>query len=186
VAGAFIVFGGAGSETTYGDAWLFDLESHRWTEIGEGSGPRPAFRWGAVGVVRDPGGQFVIAGGEGAGGLIEDVWSMGIRQPSSCEPEPFRAGDVPTKPDLWIWPSPSMGDVTIGLSLGGAAHLRVAVYDVRGRLIKTLHNSRAGAGYELLHWRGVDSAGERVASGVYFCTISFDGRSFERPVVVLR
>ncbi len=43
----------------------------------------------------------------------------------------------------------------------------IAIYDVRGRMIRTLVSGNATAGYNEVVWDGRNDSGDRVASGVY-------------------
>ena len=45
----------------------------------------------------------------------------------------------------------------------------LALYDIRGRLVNTLlFGKELPAGPASVEWRGTDSAGRRVSSGIYF------------------
>jgi hypothetical protein len=51
---------------------------------------------------------------------------------------------------------------------GGPIHVRIDVYDVAGRHIKTLVDAHQTAGIQRAVWDGRNSAGQRVSTGVYF------------------
>ena len=185
--GTLVVFGGTNKATSYSDVWLFEPDRLAWTEVTGGMmGPWPAPRSGAAAVLRNPGGRLVIACGRGAAGFEEDVWSMGLRSPTSPRQEPVQAGDETLNPGSVVWPNPSIGEVSIGLAVAASGHLRVAVYDVRGRLVRLIHDAGISTGYHTFHWEGKASDGAGVAGGVYFFKVSIDGRSYERPIVMLR
>ena len=42
------------------------------------------------------------------------------------------------------------------------------VYNLNGELVKTLVEEKKPAGFYQVQWKGTDSRGRRVASGVYF------------------
>ena len=46
------------------------------------------------------------------------------------------------------------------------------VYDLRGRLVRSLHSGPLTAGAHARIWDGRDTAGNRQASGVYFYKLS--------------
>lgn len=50
----------------------------------------------------------------------------------------------------------------------GAGVVTLRVYNVRGRLVRTLVNEPVTAGVKTTPWNGLDDRGQRVASGVYF------------------
>jgi hypothetical protein len=82
-------------------------------------------------------------------------------------------------------PNPSGGrlSVRLGLPRDGVADL--AVFDVSGRLVARVGNSRRKAGWHDLSWDGLDQAGRPVASGTYFLRLTA-GSSVTRRFVVLR
>jgi flagellar hook assembly protein FlgD len=48
----------------------------------------------------------------------------------------------------------------------------VVVHDARGRFVTDLTHDRYDAGEHQIQWNGTNFSGDRVASGVYFVTIS--------------
>ncbi|MCA9753029.1 MAG: T9SS type A sorting domain-containing protein, partial [Gemmatimonadetes bacterium] len=87
----------------------------------------------------------------------------------------------------WPSPSPSRGDTRILLDVpanGGPAF--VAVYDLRGRRVRTLsEGDRAPGRYSLL-WDGRDEAGASVAAGVYFVRLQTEHGAVARKLTLLR
>jgi flagellar hook assembly protein FlgD len=63
--------------------------------------------------------------------------------------------------------------------------VRLAVYDVRGRLVRTLHDGPAAAGEHVYTWDGADEGGLRLAPGVYFTRLGTGSEAFSRKVVLL-
>ena len=60
------------------------------------------------------------------------------------------------------------------------------IYDIAGRLVKTLVDAdRAGGVYEAV-WTGRDANGVGVASGIYFCRAEIGSMTEVRKVVLLR
>ncbi len=65
---------------------------------------------------------------------------------------------------------------TIALSMPRADRVTAKVYDVGGRLVKTLSDGQAfPAGERLLVWDGTDDSGKEVSRGVYFTQVSYLG-----------
>jgi hypothetical protein len=84
-------------------------------------------------------------------------------------------------------PNPTIGRASIAFALPqrGPAHL--GVYDVRGRLVKSLVHGVQEAGEHQAVWNGTNEAGARVAAGVYFCRLTCAaGTRVERMVFVAR
>ena len=67
-----------------------------------------------------------------------------------------------------------------------AGPVRVAVYDVAGRLVRTLVDGPMEPGPHELVWDGSDDRGEKVASGVYYCTLEAGETRVNRSLVALR
>jgi len=65
--------------------------------------------------------------------------------------------------------NPFKGDVTLALGLsGGAKFGEVAVYDIQGRVVRTLLRGALASGDTRLTWDGTDDLGASVASGIYY------------------
>ncbi|MGH2570546.1 MAG: FlgD immunoglobulin-like domain containing protein, partial [bacterium] len=75
-----------------------------------------------------------------------------------------------------VRPQPARGSQSVLLSADRTVSLEIGVYDLGGRLVRTLHQGLVGAGTTVLGWNGRDSRDRRVSSGVYFVRVS-DGRS---------
>jgi len=65
---------------------------------------------------------------------------------------------------------------TIGLTQGD--RVKVQLFDVAGRLVRTLADRNFPAGEHTLVWDGVDNAGSRAARGVYFAKVEYQGQGF--------
>lgn len=66
-------------------------------------------------------------------------------------------------------PNPFNPQTKIRFSLPEAALVSLRIYDVSGRLVRSLINGeQVGAGPQEVVWAGLDSAGQPVAGGVYF------------------
>jgi hypothetical protein len=65
------------------------------------------------------------------------------------------------------YPNPFNPSTTIAFDLPHSGATSLKVYDVRGRLVRTLIDEVRPAGSNKLEWDGRNNAGQRVASGVY-------------------
>jgi hypothetical protein len=81
-------------------------------------------------------------------------------------------------------PSPFLSETEIAYSIpaGGAVSLRL--FDVGGRLVRTLASGRAEAGVHRVRWDGHDDAGRTVGAGVYF--VRFEAAGTARTYRLLR
>ena len=78
------------------------------------------------------------------------------------------------------------GVQTISFALASAGHVSVTVFDVEGRVVKTLNNTVLPAGRQHLVWEGDDNRGQRVAPGLYFANTEAGGKRSTAKMVVLR
>jgi serine protease len=82
--------------------------------------------------------------------------------------------------------NPSRGKATISLRMSRPGNVRVQLYDVSGRLVRTLDQGSYPAGERVVRWDGKDDRGERVGSGVYFFHAETPDGVENRRVAVLR
>jgi hypothetical protein len=68
----------------------------------------------------------------------------------------------------------------------GGGHVSIRIYDVAGRLVKTLVDARRPAGRHRVVWDGRNQAGDPAASGVYFTQMRADGFVQNRKMVLLK
>ena len=80
------------------------------------------------------------------------------------------------------------GSAEVSLGLAKADRVEVKVYDVGGRLIRTLADRYFEAGPHTLVWDGRDNGGRQVARGVYFTRVKYRSAKFEhaKKVIVLK
>ncbi len=68
-------------------------------------------------------------------------------------------------------PNPFNPTTTIRYNLASNAHVRVEVHNVLGQLVRVLEDSDQASGVYETTWDGRNSAGQEVASGVYFYSL---------------
>jgi len=87
----------------------------------------------------------------------------------------------------FVRPNPFFGHTTIAYSVPAeGARVSVKVYDISGRLIRTLHDgARAGGVYEQT-WSGHDRTGRLVSSGIYFCRVTIGSHTELTKLAFLR
>jgi hypothetical protein len=66
-------------------------------------------------------------------------------------------------------PNPFAETATISLHVPEPADVRLAVYDLNGRVVGTLCDGPVDPGVLDISWTGIDESGKSVANGVYFC-----------------
>ena len=84
-------------------------------------------------------------------------------------------------------PNPFNPMTTIHFDLARDAHVSLQVFDVTGRLVRTLKSSVMQAGFDRqVIWNGRDDAGKRVSSGVYFYRLAAGEYQATRKLVVMK
>jgi hypothetical protein len=84
------------------------------------------------------------------------------------------------------YPMPFATEAIITFSLSRAADVSLGVFDVRGRLIRTLAQGTYAAGDYSLTWDGTDGGGSAAAPGVYFVRCASAEDRQVRRMVLLR
>jgi hypothetical protein len=85
-----------------------------------------------------------------------------------------------------VSPNPARGDVRFGLELPVAGEARLALYGVRGNLVRTLVRGMRPAGASTVAWDRRDDDGRAVPPGVYLARLEALGATRTRRVVLLR
>ncbi|NNE44200.1 MAG: T9SS type A sorting domain-containing protein, partial [Gemmatimonadetes bacterium] len=83
-------------------------------------------------------------------------------------------------------PNPFVGATTVRYTLSADRNVSLGVYNVTGRLVRTLVDGRMSAGRNAVAWDGRDAQGRRLASGIYFFRLNDGERTVTRKSVLLR
>jgi hypothetical protein len=83
-------------------------------------------------------------------------------------------------------PNPFNPTTIIRFELPARAHVRLVVFDVRGRIVRTLADGEMQSGGREIAWNGRDDGGRSVASGVYFYRLETPRATVSRKMVLLR
>ncbi len=138
--------------------------------------------------------HFVTA--TGVDYLVADVFSLGppvampdwyvddVPAPSS-EEEPT-AVTVRATGLKSIHPNPFNPQTTVAFALAKSELVRIAIYDVRGTLVRRLADETMPAGEHNIMWNGVDDRGRGVSSGIYFVRMFAGSYAETRKIVMLK
>jgi len=84
-------------------------------------------------------------------------------------------------------PNPFNPATTISFNLAAPGPVRLSVYDISGRLVRTLvDDGEATAGDHETVWNGLDQSGRAVAAGVYFYNLKTEGYSRTRRMTMVK
>lgn len=83
-------------------------------------------------------------------------------------------------------PNPFASSATITLALPRGDEIGLKIYDIRGRLVRTLATGGFEPGVHSLEWDGTDAQGRDTASGLYFLRLSGSHGGSLKKIVKLR
>jgi len=88
------------------------------------------------------------------------------------------------------YPNPFNPTTTISFDIPGEAgekqHVKLNIYDLRGRHVKTLIDSELEPGSHKVVWDGRTEHGNTVSSGVYIYNITSNNTSYSRKMIMLK
>jgi hypothetical protein len=83
-------------------------------------------------------------------------------------------------------PNPFNPRTVIRFGVPEASPVRLAVYDINGRHVRTLVDGPTEAGHHAVVWNGADALGREVATGVYMYRLTGTEGSLVRRMLLVR
>ena len=148
-----------------------------WEKINEGLQSRAAR---SLTISAD--GQHLYVGTNEDGVLRLDLEGNPLRIDSDIVPDPKLQ-------DAFLaqnFPNPFNPSTTISFELLKDSDITISVYDVRGRLIRTLLNQSMTRGSKTINWDGKDNTGNSVKGGIYFYIVQTDGFYQTKKMILLK
>ena len=84
------------------------------------------------------------------------------------------------------YPNPFNPTTSIDYNLPEQSHVRILIYDMLGRQVKTLINKAQAPGYMSINWDATNNLGEPVSAGVYIYTIEAGSFRQTRKMILLK
>ena len=115
----------------------------------------------------------------------EEIAAGLVRIEIQLRPTPKRTALLPN------YPNPFNPETWIPFQLAEDADVVIRIYDMTGKLVRTLNMGYLRAGYytsrsSAAYWDGRNEMGEKVASGIYVYQMVVGGREFVRRMVILK
>jgi hypothetical protein len=116
---------------------------------------------------------------EARGGANQSL-EIGIERTPAADVLPARTALLPASP------SPFSASTTLRFSLRAAGPVELSVFDVQGRVIRTLVDGPREPGEHAVAWDGRDEDGRRASPGLYLVRLRAGGRPYLRDVWITR
>ncbi|MFH0991890.1 MAG: FlgD immunoglobulin-like domain containing protein [bacterium] len=84
------------------------------------------------------------------------------------------------------YPNPFNPSTMIQFQLPVSGHVKLQIFDISGRLIKTLKNSELEAGEQRVQWDGRTETGEAASSGIYLYCLETSGYRASKRMLLIR
>jgi hypothetical protein len=88
--------------------------------------------------------------------------------------------------NLTNYPNPFHHATTFKLSLPHSSKVKLAVYNLKGQLVKTLITALYAKGEHQFEWDGTDTSGQSVAGGVYICKMDGPDFHLSRRLILIK
>jgi len=101
----------------------------------------------------------------------------------------YQVAIAEVKPQFVLYPSypnPMTRKAVIRFGVPERTHVSLKIYDITGRLVRTLKDATLDAGYYTVIWDGRDNKGRPVATGVYFYRLEAAGKIATKKLVRLK
>ena len=87
---------------------------------------------------------------------------------------------------LYARPNPFSDRIEIRYTLASATHVRISIYDLMGRRVKTLTNKKQSAGTYTVIWDGTDDVGRRIPEGNYYTVINAASKEYRQKITKIK
>jgi hypothetical protein len=166
--GTFFVAGSDSAEARY-EVWRTEDFGDSWYRCGNGLPNLPEIGLWYISMYLEahPSEPVLYAALEGSG-----VWRWDVS--TSAAEDAGATSDPEIR--LLLYPNPSFDRFTYGMRLSGPDHVILTLYDVHGRLLRTLKDGYFAAGTHVFDWRESDGGEHTVTSGIYYLRLDA-GRS---------
>ena len=85
-----------------------------------------------------------------------------------------------------MFPNPFNPDINIQFSVPYSANVKLNIYDIAGKKIRTLLDGDIEPGIIDTFWNGVNDNGEFASSGIYFIVLDMNDSKYINKVTLLK
>ena len=83
-------------------------------------------------------------------------------------------------------PNPFGTEATLVYSTPRRGVVKLSIFDLGGRRVRTLVSGEQAAGSHQAVWNGRNERGQRLSAGVYFSVLEFQGASAARKLILMK
>jgi hypothetical protein len=127
--------------------------------------------------------EIVYGATDGAGNAVYDT--VEVRVPHDMS-EDMTENTGSSTALTSVHPNPFNPQTTLEYTLASSGRVRIAIYDARGSLVRSLVNQHMAAGGHRMTWNGTDQGGRSVGSGIYFVKMNAGSHVEARKIVLLK
>jgi len=116
-------------------------------------------------------------------GWIETLATAEQKEMSTSAPD-----TAPHSPEGFrrTFPNPFNPSIRIDFEVPGETRVKLRIFDMTGRMVALLVEDALPGGRHSVTWNGRNRIGNTVSSGVYICSLEWDGFSESRKLVLLK
>jgi len=85
-----------------------------------------------------------------------------------------------------LLPNPFSSSITIEFSTLKKGHISLKIYDMTGKLVKTIANGMYKASSYRMKWNGMNENGIKVTPGIYYCKLKTEHYSSTNKIIMIR
>lgn len=83
------------------------------------------------------------------------------------------------------YPNPFSAQTVIRFATPAQGHVTMRVFDLSGRLVRTLANEEMAAANHSIIWDGTDANGRPLGAGIYFCRLEVQGQVLTQKIMMV-
>ena len=87
---------------------------------------------------------------------------------------------------IGCYPNPFNPNINIQFSIPEITNVKLDIYDIQGRTVKSLLNENMDPGIADISWNGVNDEGVLLSSGIYFVVLNMNNSTFVEKVTLLK
>ena len=117
------------------------------------------------------------------------IWSTGMRYLGFDISNALSVDDISIPMEFALhqnYPNPFNPITSIKFDLPNAGNVKLVIYDMMGREVRTLLNNNINAGFQSIKWDATNDFGKPVSAGVYIYQIEADGFIQSKKMILLK